>query len=206
MALRPDYGTRLKKDGHDSPHVEHFFYGLPISGFDALGRPGQYSLTVDTMYAGERHCLSLDFGPAPLAAILAALPAHIRQSIEIQMSRDPNTPRQFKFPHPVHCESVAATLGELQHGHQESFVPLNIWELKVQKDDGQPAQQGRRIEPSRPELLRRGTQREMGCRHQLYLDGTGLAVPGRHARPLLPARHRLGRGRSHDQRPAAQGA
>ena len=48
--------------------------------------------------------------------------------------------------------------------------------------------------------------REMGCRHQLYLDGTGLAVPGRHARPLLPARHRLGRGRSHDQRPAAQGA
>ena len=50
------------------------------------------------------------------------------------------------------------------------------------------------------------TQREMGCRHQLYLDGTGLAVPGRHARPLLPARHRLGRGRSHDQRPAAQGA
>ena len=109
--LRPDYGTRLKKDGHDSPHVEHFFYGLPISGFDALGRPGQYSLTVDTMYAGERHCLSLDFGPAPLAAILAALPAHIRQSIEIQMSRDPNTPRQFKFPHPVHCESVAATLG-----------------------------------------------------------------------------------------------
>ena len=53
---------------------------------------------------------------------------------------------------------------------------------------------------------RRGTQREMGCRHQLYLDGTGLAVPGRHARPLLPARHRLGRGRSHDRRPAAQGA
>lgn len=40
--------------------------------------------------------------------------------------------------------------------------------------------------------IRRGTQREMGCRHQLYLDGTGLAVPGRHARPLLTARHRLG--------------
>ena len=41
---------------------------------------------------------------------------------------------------------------------------------------------------------------------RLYLDGTGLAVPGRQARPLLTARHRLGRGRSHDQRPAAQGA
>ena len=51
--------------------------------------------------------------------------------------------------------------------------------------DSQP-QQGRRIEPSRPELLRRGTQREMGCRHQLYLDGTGLAVPGRHGSTSTP--------------------
>ena len=69
MALRPDYGTRFKNDGHDSPHVEHVFYGLPIWGFDALGRPGQYTLTVDAMYAGERHCLSPDFGSRPLAAL-----------------------------------------------------------------------------------------------------------------------------------------
>ncbi len=98
MTLRPDYGTRLKNDGYDSPHMEHFFYALPIWGFDALGRPGQYSLTVDTMYAGERHCLSLDFGPTPLAAILAALPAPIQQSIETELHRDPNTPKQFRFP------------------------------------------------------------------------------------------------------------
>ena len=129
--MRPDYGTRLKNDGYDSPHVEHYFYGLPIWGFDALGRPGQYSVTAETMYAGERHCLSLDFGPMTLGTILAALPAHVRRSIETELDRDPDSPKQFNFPHPVHCESVAATLGELHRGHQESFIPLNIRELKL---------------------------------------------------------------------------
>ena len=131
MTLRPDYGTRLKNDGHDSPHVEHVFYGLPISGFDALGRLGQYSLTVDAMYAGERHCLSLDFGPRPLEALLAALPTQVRQSIEGQLHDDPDSPKQFRFPHPIYCEFVTATLGELQQGLHESFVPLNVREMKI---------------------------------------------------------------------------
>ena len=131
MELKPDYGTRLKKEGYENPHTEHIFYGLPISSFDALGQPGRYTLTVDTMYAGEPHCLSLDFGPRPLATILAALPAHIRTAIEAQLKRNPTAARQFNFPIPVHCESVSATLGELQHGSQESFIPLNIRELKI---------------------------------------------------------------------------
>ena len=131
MALRPDYGTRLKNDGYDSPHVEHVFYGLPIWGFDALGRPGQYTLTVDAMYDGERHCLSLDFGPKPLVALLAALPAQVRRSIEGQLYDDPDRPKQFKFSHPIHCEFVTATLGELQQGPHESFVPLNVREFKI---------------------------------------------------------------------------
>ena len=43
------------------------------------------------------------------------------------------------------------------------------------------------IEPvSTKELLRRGTQREMGCRHQLYLDLANRAelYPGRHCSDL----------------------
>ena len=131
MALNPDYGTRLRKEGYDSPHAEHVFYGLPIWGFDALGLPGQYTLTVDTMYAGERHCLSLDFGLEPLETILAALPTQIEQSIRTQLKRDPNTPKQFNFSNPILCEHVTATLGEEQHGSKESFFPLNIREMKV---------------------------------------------------------------------------
>ena len=131
VALKPDYGTRLKNDGHDNPHVEHVFYGLPIWGFDALGQVGQYTLTVDAMYAGERHCLSLDFGPRPLAALLGALPTQVRQSIESQLYDDPDRPKQFRFPHPICCEFVTATLGELQQGPHESFVPLNVREIKI---------------------------------------------------------------------------
>ena len=43
---------------------------------------------------------------------------------------------------------------------------------KFKKDDGQPAQQGRRIEPSRPELLRRGTPTRNGL--------PTSAISGRH--------------------------
>ena len=131
MAMKPDYGARLKKEGYDNPHTEHVFYGLPIPGFDALGQPGRYTITVDTMYAGELHCLSLDFGPGPLATILAALPAHVRHAIEAQLKGNPTMARQFNFSTPVHCESVTATLGELQQGSQENFIPLNVRELKV---------------------------------------------------------------------------
>lgn len=131
MALNPDYGMRLKKDGYDSPHVEHHFYSLPIFGFDALGRPGQYSLTVDTMYAGERHCLSLDFGPIILASILEALPKHVREDILLRLNEAPDKPMHFNFSHPITCEYFSATLGEFQENEKESFVPLNVRNLKI---------------------------------------------------------------------------
>ena len=65
-------------------------------------------------------------------------------------------------------------------------------ETEVQKDDGQPVHNkavasaepsATRTSPPRPFKF---SQREMGCRHQLYLDGTGLVVPGRHASTATP--------------------
>ena len=129
--MRPDYGMRLKADGYDSPHIKHSFYGLPIHGFDALGRPGQYTLTANKMYGDEVHCISFDFGPEHLAAILRALPAHVSRDIRSQLDLDPNAPKQFNFSHPIHCESITATLGEQQHGPHESFVPLLVREVKI---------------------------------------------------------------------------
>ena len=134
MVQYPDYGLRLIADGYDSPDVEHYFYQLPIRGFDALGRPGQYTMTVVTTYEGEPHCLSLDFGPAPLATILTELSSDIRQSIDTELERDPHTAKQFNCPQPVLCDSLSATLGKLQHGHNERFVPLNVRTLTVRAD------------------------------------------------------------------------
>ena len=128
--LKPDYGLRLKKEGYTSPHVEHVFYGLPSR--DLLTGPTPANILRGQHQVCRRlHCLSLDFGPGPLATILAALPANIRQSIETQLAQDPHIPKQFNFPHPVYCESVTATLGEIQHAQQESFVPLNVREMKI---------------------------------------------------------------------------
>jgi transposase InsO family protein len=47
-------------------------------------------------------------------------------------------------------------------------------------------------EPAGPGFLGQRPQSEMGRRHQLHLDRRRLALPGRHSRPLLPARDRLG--------------
>ena len=129
--MRPDYGTRLKADGHGSPDAEHVFYGLPIRGFDALGTAGQYTLTTDATYAGTPHRLSLDFGPRVLAAILAALPPSIARSIDAELQRDPNSPRQFNFPHEIHCASITATLGGTQHGSLESFTPMIVRDISL---------------------------------------------------------------------------
>ena len=131
MALKPDYGLRLKKEGYNSPHVEHVFYGLPISDLTHLATPANIPSRSTARMRESFHCLSLDFGPGPLAVILAALPANIRQSIQTQLEQDPHTPKQFNFPHPIYCESVTATLGEMQHAHQESFVPMNVREMKI---------------------------------------------------------------------------
>lgn len=35
MAIQPDYGLRLLRDGYD-PGVELHFYNIPIDGFDVL--------------------------------------------------------------------------------------------------------------------------------------------------------------------------
>ena len=131
MALIPDYGLRLKTDGHDNPHVNHLFYAVPIYGFDTLGYPGRYTVTVNTIYDGETHCLSLDFGWAVLTKILDKLPPKIRDEIKSQLNHAPHIQNQFVFPYPIYCDSVAATLGEVQQAAQESFIPFLVRDVKI---------------------------------------------------------------------------
>ena len=138
MTLNPDYGLRLKTDGYRSAHTEHFFHGISIPGFDALGLPGEYTVTVDTMYAGEPHCLSLDFGPRTLTKLLDELPTNIRDSIKTQLKRNPHTPAQFVFPRPVRCETVKATLGARQQGAHDRFIPLIVQGIEVVPRDSGP--------------------------------------------------------------------
>ena len=122
---------RLKADGYDNKHVEYFFYAVPIDGFATVGSPGRYTVTLDTMYAGEIHCLSLDFGSPVLEKILVRLPSNIRDNIRAQLKRDPHSAVQFIFPYAIYCDSVVATLREIQQAAQESFIPLVVREVKI---------------------------------------------------------------------------
>ncbi len=70
------------------------------------------------------------------------------------------------------------------------------------RDDRQRPCSGRSYECSGPGLHDRRSQPEVGRRYHLHLDKTGLALPGRRHRPLLPPRHRLANLGPHAERPA----
>ena len=129
MAFKPDYGLRLRKDGV-GPQVKHYFYKVPLHGFDVAGI-GQFTVCLDVPYAGEIHALSLDFTTEHLVAILSLVPSSVRQDIMSSLHRDPNTPRSVQFPVPVNCDHICATLGQIQHGPYESYIPLIVSEIEV---------------------------------------------------------------------------
>lgn len=92
--------------------------------------PGHYTFTVDKMHAGERYSVSFDFGADILAAILSALPPPVAHAIRGNLS-EPNSSVVSVKLDPVTCEHVGATLGDLQKGPNEMFVPLVINEITV---------------------------------------------------------------------------
>lgn len=134
MAFKPDYGLRLQKDGI-GPQVKQFFYSVPLHGFDVTGL-GQFTVCLDVPYAGETHALSLDFKKEHLGAILSLLPPSVRQDILLGLEQDPNTPRSVQFRTPVRCDCICATLGQVQHGPYEHYIPLNITDVEVARRSG----------------------------------------------------------------------
>ena len=123
MPIRPDYGLRIMREGHD-PRVPLHFYNIPIDGFDVLAE-GRYTLTIDKMYAGERHCMSFDFGVDVLDAILSALPHRTQEAIRRELVNEPYAPKSFRID-PVSCNHLRALLGQVQSGRDDRFVPLVI--------------------------------------------------------------------------------
>lgn len=129
MAIRPDYGLRILRDGHD-PRVALDFYNMPIDGFDVLAE-GRYTLTIDRMYAGERHCISFDFGADILDAILSALPRCTEHFIRRDLVDDTHALKTFKIDR-VFCNHLSALLGQVQTGRDYRFVPLVITRVSVE--------------------------------------------------------------------------
>ena len=133
-APKPDYGLRLKRDGRDSS-VDMHFHAFAVYSLTVLSR-GRYSTCVDIPYAGQRHAMSLDFGPEHLEAILSRGSPRLRMFVKSQLDQDPATPRTIDFPEPVYC-SVRARLGEEQQGKYENFMPLNVQSISDSVSQGE---------------------------------------------------------------------
>ena len=99
MALKPDYGLRLKKDGRGSS-VNLYFHGFAVYNLAVLSRD-RYSTCVDIPYAGQLHAMSLDFGPDHLEAILSRGSPRLRMFVKSQLVQDPATPRDIDLPEVV---------------------------------------------------------------------------------------------------------
>ena len=123
MALKPDYGLRLKRDGQDSS-VNIHFHAFAVCNLTVLSQ-GRYSTCSDIPYAEQLHAVSLDFGQDHLATILSMGSQKLRTFIKSQLDQDPDTPRNIDFPEAVYCH-VRARLGEEQHGQYENFIPLTV--------------------------------------------------------------------------------
>ena len=129
MALKPDLGLRLLRDGV-GPQVKLFYYDVPIHEFDVLGG-GRFTAYLETPYEGEIHSLSLDFRVEHLILILSSIGLRARQRILSDLEQDPDSERPIRLPGPVHCDSICATLGQVQQGPFENYVPLDVVEIAV---------------------------------------------------------------------------
>jgi hypothetical protein len=126
MGFKPDYGLRRSRDGI-SPTSDLFFYNFQMFSLTVLGC-GEYSTVSDTQYAGQWHCLSLDFNQAHLERILAKADQQLATHLRTELSRDPLSARSIEFKGHVEF-GERARLGQLQTGRYEQFVPLIAQEI-----------------------------------------------------------------------------
>lgn len=126
MPIKPDYGLRQVRDGLSSS-VEQCFYDVSSYSISILAE-GQYSTTVEVLYKGEVHALSLDFDDLAMALIMARVPESAFQRVKSEIERDPSSPRLIDLGAGA-TFSVRARLGRPQSAKGEQFVPLVVQEV-----------------------------------------------------------------------------
>ncbi|WP_425155453.1 hypothetical protein [Candidatus Palauibacter sp.] len=118
MAFNPDYGLRLKRDGHSSS-VPIYLHGCTFYNIAVIGR-NQYSTMFSMPYLGKEHAVSLDFGPEHLQEILARATIKTRPSVSVTWVGD------FSPMAKQEVCPVVARLGQETRGQYEAFVPLIV--------------------------------------------------------------------------------
>lgn len=126
MGFKPDYGLRLLREGV-TPATDLFFYEFHLFSISVL-QHGDYSTTVQTLYDGQMHALSLDFNQVQLEAILARANPSVAAFVWAELSQDGVSARSIDLDACV-TFAVRARLGQLQIAAKEQFVPLITQEI-----------------------------------------------------------------------------
>ncbi len=123
----PDLGTYLAGQGH--PQKTMFIYPtFEIVNLAVVG-PGHYCATQNAVLDDEReYCGTFDFGDDILEEILARAPGVVTEKVRSELAADSESVRTIVLPVPVSV-GIAATLGQMQIGLREKFIPLLVAEV-----------------------------------------------------------------------------
>lgn len=124
--MLPDLGKYLASKG--TPQKAAFIYASwELDDLAIVGR-GHYCTTRVQAIDGDLYCATFDFGHEILERILARAPAATRALVERSLSEDPESVRHLRIPVPINV-GIMATLGSLQQGMRELFIPLVIGDV-----------------------------------------------------------------------------
>lgn len=122
----PDFGKYLASKG--TPQKTALVYNSwEIDDLAVVGR-GRYCTTRVQPMDGNLYCATFDFGSDILEKILARAPATTRALVARSLAEDPETVRHLPIPNPINI-GIVATLGNLQQGLHELFIPLVVTEV-----------------------------------------------------------------------------
>jgi len=138
MLFAPDYGLFLLSEGY-SRDVGLNFYDFPFHYIGVLGL-GRFTTTRNLVWGGVEYAVSLDFDTEVLAHILALSPESVVNCITAILKVDPAALSRIELPEHL-LVGLEATLGELQSGGGEKFVPLvvkKVFSVSRLPDSAQP--------------------------------------------------------------------
>ncbi|SBT05673.1 conserved hypothetical protein [Candidatus Propionivibrio aalborgensis] len=118
--LAPDFGFKVSRLGF-APNAKLTMMGTRLNTFARISE-NLFTVTVNTEFAGEDHCVSFDFEPKHLPKLVAGLPEQLRTQFLEALARAP-----FQACADLVVEVDLDThLGEEIKVEHETFVPLVI--------------------------------------------------------------------------------
>lgn len=118
--LKPDFGFKVSRLGF-APNAKLTMIGTRLNTFARISE-SLFTVTVNTEFADEEHCISFDFAPEHLPNLVAGLPEELRTQFLGALARAP-----FQACADLCIEVDLEThLGDEIEVEHETFVPLVI--------------------------------------------------------------------------------